>query len=309
MRATAEAPAKVIITGEHFVVHGALAMAAAVGRRVRAEVADSDSLGLRSDRFAGEGHPALAPAGAVVRAMAKEFSFRESLSVDISSGIPEGAGLGSSAATMVATAAAVSSLKSLGLGRDELVRFAMEGEREVHGRPSGIDPAVCAYGGVILFRRGERPRRLRLPEERRFLVVHSGRRRSTKRLISRVSGARERNPGLFEGLAEAATEITKVASDRLREGEMRGLGRLMTFNHAVLAAVGASTPRLDGLVDLLLSMGCPGAKLTGAGGGGSVLAIPPERKEKSTIRELQARGFDAFEASIPVGGVRSWRRR
>jgi mevalonate kinase len=83
----------------------------------------------------------------------------------------------------------------------------------------------------------------------------------------------------------------------------------MTYSHAVLSFVGASNTRLDGLVDLLLSMGCRGAKLTGAGGGGSVIAVTGEGKEKRTISELKRRGYDAFEAELPVGGARSWLRQ
>jgi mevalonate kinase len=87
---------------------------------------------------------------------------------------------------------------------------------------------------------------------------------------------------------------------------MDGLGRLLTLNHAALSFVGASNDQLDDLVDTLVSLGCLGAKLTGAGGGGSVLAIAPEKRGKSIISQVERRGFEAFEAEIPVGGVRSW---
>jgi len=138
--------------------------------------------------------------------------------------------------------------------------------------------------------------------------VYSGSRRSTKRLIGHVAEVQSALPDYFSGLAGSASEMTSLAAERLRSGDMKGLGRLLTFNHAVLSSVGVSTSGLDRLVDLMLSLGCYGAKLTGAGGGGSVLAVAPEGKEKRIISEVKKRGFEAFVSVIPVTGVKSWQR-
>ena len=306
LKALAEAPSKVIVTGEHFVVHGAWALAAAIGKKVRVEVRDSDRLLISSERFGGRSFRALSPAAKVVEAMAREFSFRPNLCVSISSEVPDGAGLGSSASTMVAVASAVSRLRSLGLGGRELTDFAMVGERVVHGNPSGIDAAVCARGGVLLYRPGSEPKPVLFEGTRHFLVVFSGKSRSTKRLVSHVAGEKERLPSFLAGLSESAGDLSSLAAGRLVSGDMRGLGRLLTLNHGILSALGVSTKDLDQLVDLLFSLGCYGAKLTGAGGGGSVLAVAPEKKEKGIISALGGRGFEAFVAVTPVGGVRSW---
>jgi mevalonate kinase len=307
MRSSAEAPCKAIITGEHFVVHGAWALVAALGRKVRVDVETSERFRLHSDAL-NISRAALAPAKRVVEVMAREFSFKPSLSVNISSEVPDGAGLGSSASTMVALVSALSRLKSLGLGTREVIDFAMVGEKEIHGRPSGIDVNICALGGVLLFKMGARPKRLNLRRPVKLLVVQSGRKRRTKRLINRVSQTGARYPGIFGGLTRSESALSLLAAERLSAGDMIGLGRLLTYNHAVLSFIGASNARLDGLVDLLHALGCRGAKLTGAGGGGSVIAVAAEGKEKSTISELKRRGYDAFEASIPVGGVKSWLR-
>lgn len=309
MKAIAEAPSKVIIAGEHFVVHGAWALAAALPRRVRVEVKESGSFKVVSDRFAKGTSAWLRPVGSLVEAMAREFSFKPALSVSVESKVPEGAGLGSSASTMVALASALSRLHSLRLGPEELARLSMVGEGEIHGRPSGIDPAVCSLGGVILFRPGRRPKKVRFSGKRTLLVSYSGVRRSTKRQIARVSDMKEKFPSLFAGLTESASEVSLMAAERLAEGDMKGLGRLMSFNHAVLSTLGVSNEPLDRLVDLSLSLGSYGAKLTGAGGGGSVVAVAPEAKEKSIISGLKARGFETFRAEVPVQGVRSWLER
>ncbi len=303
-KAVAEAPSKTIITGEHFVVHGSYALAAAVDRRVRVEVQESGRLSISSNSVSGS--EALRPMELVIEAISKEHSVRPNLRVRVSSGVPGGAGLGSSASTMVALTSAVSRLNSLKLPLKEVVRLAMVGETEIHGRPSGVDVNVCAYGGVILFRMGKTPRRVALGGPRRLLLVYSGKQRSTRLQINKVFDMKSEQPGLFRGLAGSINEVSLMAAERLTDGDMPGLGRLMTLNHAVLSRVGVSTDALDGLVDRLLVAGCLGAKLTGAGGGGSVLAIAPKGREESIISGLQRAGLDAFKASIPVEGVRSW---
>jgi mevalonate kinase len=308
MKAVAEAPSKVIITGEHFVVHGAWALAAALPRVVRVVVRESKTFKVTSDRFGGRASE-LRPVGIVVETMAREFAFRPNLEVTIRSQIPEGAGLGSSASTLVAVASALSRLHSLKLGADEIARLSMVGEQVIHGRPSGIDPAICSRGGVILFRPGSSPRKVTFKGARRLLVSFSGVKRTTKKQITHVSTVKDKFPSMFEGLTESASEVSIEAADRLVEGDMRGLGRLLNFNHAVLSAIGVSNEPLDQLVDLSLSLGSYGAKLTGGGGGGSVVSVAPEAKEKSITTGLKARGFETFTAEVPVQGVRSWLER
>jgi mevalonate kinase len=309
MKAIAEAPSKAIITGEHFVVHGAWALAVALPRKVRAEVRESASFNVTSDKVSSAGTFGLHPIAAMVEEMAREFSFNTHLNISIRSEIPEGAGLGSSSATMVAVASAVARLHFLDLQPSDIVRFSMVGEREVHGRPSGIDVAACAVGGVILYKPGTRPKKVSFQGRRSLIVAFSGKSRSTKRQIRRVAEMKETFPSLFSGLTEAAGEISLMAAKRLVNRDTRGLGRLMSFNHAVLSTLGVSNPSLDRLVDLALSLGAYGAKLTGAGGGGSVVAVAPRGKEKSIVSGLKGRGFDAFRAEIPVDGVRSWLER
>jgi mevalonate kinase len=309
MRAIAEAPSKVIITGEHFVVHGAWALAAALPRKVRVEMAPAAKFSVSSDRFGGARSRQLLPVSRVVGAMAREFSVKPDVKVSISSAVPQGAGLGSSASTMVAVAAAFSSLNSLGLGVDEIIQCSMVGERHVHGNPSGIDPAICGHGGVLLFRPGSKPRRIALGSPRTLIVSYSGRVRSTRGQINTVARMKARYPGLFSMLADGVGALSLTAAERLKAGDMKGLGELLTINHAVLGTVGVSNETLDAMVDLFASLGSYGAKLTGAGGGGSVVAVAPEAKEKSIVSGLTARGFETFKARVPSEGVKAWSER
>jgi len=291
------------------VVHGAWALAAALPRRVRVTVVPSSRFEVISDLFKREESPELVPVSRVVEGMAREFSLRPAVRVTITSDVPGGAGLGSSAATMVAVAAAFSKLNSLGLKVDELVNCAMVGEQSVHGRPSGIDPAVCAQGGVILFRTGAAPKKISFEGSRSLILSYSGINRNTKGQIGHVSRMKDRYPGIFDSLAGGIGELSLRASEMLQSENMNGLGTLLTVNHAVLMSLGVSNETLDEIVDLLLTTGSYGAKLTGAGGGGSVLAVAPEGKEKSIVSGLSARGFETFRVKIPVEGVKSWLER
>ena len=308
MRSVSESPSKAIVTGEHFVVHGSWALAAAVNRFVRVEMSDSQGYEVESDGFQG-GKSALKPVSEVVESISREYSADPRVRISIRSEVPEGSGLGSSASVLVAVASAFAKLRSIPLGKNEIVRHSMIGEKTIHGRPSGIDPAICTYGGVILFRPGSTPKAVRPARGLSLIVSYSGDSRKTSRQISRVGLTRDTLPAYFDNLASAVSDLTLRAADDMRKGEFRDLGRVMTLNQALLSSLGVSTDKLDFMVNELLSIGALGAKLTGAGGGGSVVAVARRGKEKSIVSGLRARGYETFSAPIPVGGVRAWLER
>lgn len=275
------------------------------------EASEAKELVIESDRFPGRhtlssAEPRIAPIVDVVKRICIENHLRPNFHLRITSAIPDGSGLGSSASTMVSVACALGKLNGLELSTRDIIRYGMIGEKGVHGRPSGIDVETCARGGVILYKMGVIPKRVRFSGKRSFLIIQSGRRRSTRRLIAKVSSLKGRYPNLFSALGESASLVSRLAAERLVEGDMQSLGKLLTYNHAVLSAVGASDAGLDALVDLALSFGCYGAKLTGAGGGGSVLAIPRRGHESVLKNALEKRGFESFEAVLPTHGVESW---
>ena len=305
MKGVAEAPGKVIISGEHFVVHGATALAAAIERKVRAEAKRSDRLTIDSNlRDPGE----LIPAKKLVQSMYKSRKAEPKVSVSITSTLVEGAGLGSSAATMLAVAGATSALEGWAVDQRSLADAANPGEKLIHGNPSGIDVATSAAGGILLFKRGDEPRKVEPRASVTLLVAFSGTKRNSGALISEVTAVKETFPSLFSSLCESATLVSGLSADALKNGDTEVLGRLMTYSHAVLARAGASNRRLDELVDTCLRSGCLGAKLTGAGGGGSVIALPPadQREARAIAAQLTKEGFDTFFTKIPSGGARAW---
>ena len=305
MKGVAEAPGKVIISGEHFVVHGATALAAAIERKVRAEAKRSDRLTIDSNL---RDRDALVPAKKLVQSIYKARKAEPKVSISIASTLVEGAGLGSSAATMLAIAGAASALEGWAVDQRSLSEAADSGEKLVHGNPSGIDVTTSAIGGVLLFKRGDQPRKVEPRAPVTLIVAFSGTKRNSGTLISKVTAMKETYPSLFASLCESATLVSGLSADALKSGDIEVLGRLMTYSHAVLARAGASNRRLDGLVDTCLRSGCLGAKLTGAGGGGSVIAVPPPdpREARAIAEELTKEGYDTFFTKIPSGGARAW---
>jgi mevalonate kinase len=224
--------------------------------------------------------------------------------------IPMGAGLGSSAALSVLLVAALAKRRSVGLTARELCRCAHELEKVFHGTPSGLDDSVAVYGGLCLFRRGGFPpqvaarlgiatsadERVPLALPRPPLVVaHSGVPRSTAALVARVRERREREPAVVGALFDAMDDCLADGLAALRAGDLPRLGGAMTRNHELLRTLGVSCPALETLVARARAAGALGAKLTGAGGGGAVLALLPA-PQGPVAEALHADGF------VPLGG-------
>lgn len=308
MKWCAKAPGKVILVGEHFVVHGAYALVAAIDRGVTATAEPSDELVIESESLGltarlPDAPEQLRPLAAVVeRLRAGESGVR----IRVASSLPPGSGLGSSAASAVATAAVTAAAWGRVLSREELVEVAMVAERMVHGRPSGIDVAIATYGGVLLFRPGEKPRPISLQGPVELVVGFSGVGRRTGEMIRRFAERAARNPARFRALVAAASNLSLRAAEQLRDGDLEGLGALFNFFHLALGWFGVSSDRLDAMVEAALDAGALGAKLTGAGGGGCVVALPAPGKGEA-VRAALERWGPTFLVRLPVRGVEVWR--
>lgn len=318
MQATrSSAPAKVILFGEHFVVEGQPAIAAAISLRahVTVEPADTDgilvyskNLGLLEEyRFAERG----AWSGKMLSIAIAAYTAMESLGrksgvkVTVDSEIPPGSGMGSSAAVAVATTHAT--FRAFGEEPDlkEVSRIAFEAEKVVHGKPSGIDNTVATYGGVIAYRKGEGfiPLKAELNGVR-LVLADSGVPRNTGEMVKRVLELKNTYPSVLEPLYHAAGRLVVEAARRLEEGDYESLGRLMNVNHGFLSAIGVSTLELEKLVYTARRAGALGSKLTGAGGGGFIVALVTAEKEKEVVEALRQLSPRVFSVEISSEGVR-----
>ncbi|TMI13946.1 mevalonate kinase [Candidatus Bathyarchaeota archaeon] len=316
---SSRAPGKIILSGEQFVVLGAPAVAMAVNLYSKIDVRPSQSgrievtadipLHLVGDAdkrsSSAENQELLEPLRLAASATLDHLGTEErSVHVDANCQIPIGAGLGSSASTTVATISAVAKSRGTRLDRREIFKLAFIPENYLHGHPSGVDQATCTYGGIIQFRKPSKIKSVNVKRPPMILVCDSGIHRSTKALVgSVVKRSREQTEGFQTHLEEINT-LSNAVVKALQSEDDNELGSLMNRNHELLRQIGVSTPMLNRLVAAARKGGALGAKLTGAGGGGCIIALCADKKARSRIaRELRTRGGTIYNVSLDVRGV------
>ncbi|HNT61076.1 MAG TPA: mevalonate kinase, partial [Candidatus Bilamarchaeaceae archaeon] len=259
---------KAILIGEHFVVHGARGIGIGIPLKTVVRVRRAPSLA-----FSFQCGDLLKEAtGRILERVAGDADFE----VRVESGLPAGAGVGWSASYCVALARAAGKAAGKGMGDAEAAEIAFEGEKVFHGNPSGIDNALASHGGALLFRKGERPEAVALGGKFHFVIANSGKKGPTRELVEMVSSFREGKPEEYGAMEEAEGWLVEKALEALRKGDAEALGRVMDNNNELLARLGLSTPKIEGIRGIALGEGALGAKITGAGGGGCVLILAPD---------------------------------
>lgn len=319
---TASAPAKVILFGEHFVVYGQPAIVVAIDKRASATAKlrkdnrisiDSVDLAVagvfqreryKAKKGGAKGRYRLEPVKNAITQVLKTADKKVGIDLCIESDIPVSAGLGSSAAVATSTVAAVSSLLDIDLSREQIFRMAYESERLVHGTPSGIDPAISTYGGALQFQRGKDFVNLSVPANIPLVIGNTQIERSTGELVARVRRINEKFPSIMNLIIVTGAKIAVEAVEALREGNVQTVGELMNINHALLCAVDVSHESLEHLIYAARHGGAYGAKLTGGGGGGCMIALAEERKLKRVMLAIERAGGMVFEARKTDEGVR-----
>jgi mevalonate kinase len=224
--------------------------------------------------------------------------------VEAEADLPPGGGLGCSAALGVAVARALDPSAN----DVQIAERATAWERVFHGNPSGIDTAVAASGGFVRFKRGEGEGASRAPNviepvrargSLLFCVGHSGIASSTKTMVESVAQLRARRPEVVEKAFEGIRVLVENARLALEAGDRFALGRLMDLNQMLLSGLFVSSPEIERMCGLARDAGALGAKLTGAGGGGCVLALVPNSLTAEKVLEAwKADGFDGFATKV-----------
>jgi mevalonate kinase len=323
MGVVASAPAKIILFGEHFVVYGEPAIVVAIDRRARAEAELRQDKRLRFQSAnlntscyfengvfkveqgdAKEARLKFEPVKLAVEKVLAASGKNVGLDITINSAIPVGAGLGSSAAVVASVTAAVSALLGLEFSKQDIFRIAFEAERVVHGTPSGVDPAIATFGGTLLFQVDTGFKPLEVKTDIPLVIGNTGVERSTKIQVEKVRETMDSFPQIADPLRKAAREIVLRAVTALQENDLETLGKLMNINHALLYGIGVSDESLEWLTNAARKAGALGAKLTGAGGGGCMIALArPERLENVSEAIMRA-GGSPFIAKKTDEGVK-----
>lgn len=322
MKACGSAPGKIILTGEHFVVYDEPALVVAIDRRVTVKVTERKDKALRivSDLGIGafeddlyrvekggtDSRSFLEPVKIAAETVMDKVQVKQGLDIFIQSSIPVAAGLGSSSATAVATVASVGRILEANLSQKDIFDLSLAAERFVHITPSGVDPAIATYGGVILYERGEGITRFQDTPDLALVIGNTGLIRNTGNLIKHVRERRDSLYKVIDPLIELAGNLTRNAVETLRNGDLVKFGELMDVNHGLLVAVGVSNEVLDRLVYAARIAGALGAKLTGAGGGGCMVALCRREMLEKVAEAIHSVGGIPIIAEKVETGVQVW---
>jgi len=210
--------------------------------------------------------------------------------IRIQSTLPTAAGLGSSASTSVALIRALSTFLGHSFTDNEVNQSAFEIEKIHHGSPSGIDNTVITYAKTLFFIK-DQPYEFLLPGKPVTLIIaDTGIKSSTSKVVSEVKQGYLENPKKYENLFNHIGDITLSVKNSFLEGDLISIGKLLTKNHLLLREMGVSCDKLDDLVDCALNHGALGAKLSGSGQGGNMIALVESDQAESLAAELKING-------------------
>jgi hydroxymethylglutaryl-CoA reductase len=297
---------KIILFGEHAVVYGSRAIAAPVPLAVKARVVDEDDgVWLVVPRWGVEQRLRMdpdkqrsfeVPAALVL----SELGLTDrSMRIEVFSEMPRAMGLGGSAAVAVAIIRAIDRHFELGLTLDEINALAYRCECVAHGTPSGIDNTVATYGQPLVYRKGDPPEihSLRFSEPITFVIGLTGVESLTAKMVARVRDGRERNRDVYDTVIKGVDAVTGQALEAIKRHDLQRLGELMNVCQGLLNGLGVSSWELEELIQIAREHGALGAKLTGGGGGGSMIALCPDNAA-GVMAAMRDAGYQAMEVRI-----------
>jgi mevalonate kinase len=308
----ASAPGKVILFGEHAVVYGRPAIAVPVLQvRAKAMVSmdprgapgvvklQAPDIGFETTLAdLPENHPLAAVL--LKAASAMKLSHIPACNIKVTSNIPIAGGMGSGAAVSVAILRAFSAALGHPLSDEQVCEIAYEVEGIHHGTPSGIDNTVITYAKPVYFLKGRRIETLRVKQPFTLVIGDTGVQSPTSSVVGDVRKAWEAAPAQYEGLFDAAGNIAAEARKAIEAGSVDALGPLMDENQALLGRMGVSSPELDKLIEAAHFSGALGAKLSGAGRGGNMIAlVTPEAADKLATAIAHAGAVRTIVTEIP----------
>jgi len=296
----AKACGKTILFGEHFVVYGIPAIAGSVSDQTTVSARKAKGTRIKVEAADKRHNPEFLEKMAAV--LANKLGINEGVELEVSTELQIGSGMGSSAAFCVAATRALAQIVGKNLGNDDVCRIAYEGEKIAHGTPSGIDNTVATYGGLVWFKKNleggaNQIERLKARKPLEVVIGTCPRKGTTKELVEAVRTRKEKNPEKFARIFEDAGKLVDEAREALLKGEEKKIGALLNQNHELLKEIGVSTRELDAMCSAALKAGALGAKLTGAGGGGSVIALCPG-KQAEVAKAIEKLGWPTLKVRI-----------
>ena len=296
---------KIILLGEHSVVYGRHAVAVPAPVNIRTKVQDTEdeillmipSWGVeyRLDKNPEKRQSFEKPAGLILDQMGLS---KQGMKIEVFSDIPRGMGLGGSAAIAVSIIKALNNHFKLALNQDEINQMALESEKIAHGNPSGIDNTMATYGHPLIFRNGDNPliEPLNINETFSILIGFSSTEGLTAKTVGIVRDLWKKNPGVYEKIFDEIDSLALQSIQAIQNNDFELLGQLMNINHGLLNTLQVSTPELERLIMIARESGALGAKLTGGGGGGAVIALCKDID--ITKSAIESEGYETLVVEI-----------
>lgn len=295
----ASAPGKIILFGEHAVVYNRPALAVPVTQvQVDVEVLDSDSAGIQIHAPIIDLHaelntlPSNHAIGSVILKVFSAFGISNPppLKINITSTIPVAAGLGSGAAVSVALIRALALHLAYPLTNEQVNDMVFEIEKLHHGTPSGIDNTVITFSKPVYFVKGQPIETFKVGKPFTIVIGDTGISAPTKESVGDVRKLWLEDKNKFELIFNEIGKISRTARDSIESGEPESLGELMDQNHSLLQQLTVSSPELDHLVQVARDAEALGAKLSGGGRGGNMIALVKKEKAESVSNALLSAG-------------------
>ena len=297
------AHAKIILMGEHAVVYDYPAIAlpfSAVQVHVQVKASQHSTSHIDCQYYAGPIDEAPSMLANLNRAISLTLdSFKilsQPIQITINSNIPQERGMGSSAAVSVAIVRAICDYYDIDISDKQLQLIVNQAEVIAHESTSGLDTLMTSSNNPVIYRKSQTPRPFELALDAYLVVADSGQAGQTKLAVSHVGQLKDRKPELVKELMSAIGNFVQQAYDAISEKDVQKLGRLMTYNHYYLNQLGISNPTLDHIINAAWLGGALGAKLTGGGLGGCVIALASDENSAKEIAQVMQ----------DAGAINSW---
>ena len=300
---------KIILLGEHAVVYGRPALAVPISLAVEACVQPSSSVGqgvqMLIPRWGVEqqirenNHQGIS--GKLYDILQELNIHKENVTIEVFPHLPKAVGLGGSAALAVAVIRALDAHFQLGLDDERVNELAFECEKAAHGTPSGIDNTLATYGNALLYKNTGNPEFSYIaPGKPLHLAIGlTGKESLTAQTVGAVRSAWQRHQSRYDGIFDQIGSLTQSAAEAFRSGHLSELGELMNLCQGYLNALQLSTPELEELNHIARERGSLGAKLTGGGGGGSMIALCESRDHAlDVLSAMEAAGYSGFPTEV-----------
>jgi len=305
-----KAPGKIILFGEHFVVYNNRAILGAIDKYaiVTSEKTNTDnilissSLGqasIQKDQDVDKVEKKFRPFFYIAKQLISKNNFDKGISIKIESEIPIGAGLGSSSACCVAAAASISNLFN-NTNKKEILEVAIQAEKTIFPNSSGADCTVSVYGGIIEYQRERGFSKINTENEFNFLIIDSEQVHATDKVVGQVKKFKEENKNVFSELCSEEERLITKALDSMKNNDLETIGKCMAQNQIYLEQIGVSN-------DILLSITKEiekitfGAKITGAGDGGCIIALT--QKDDDLSEYVNTTKYQTHKVSIQKTGM------